>query len=369
MDRQTIKNQNYLKMIRLLTHGERMTRQELAARLGVSMPTVLKSVEELLNKGVLCESGELASTGGRRAKTLSLSTGKWCVTAIQITRKHVRFALGNLFGQIGNVAKHTLPFRDETDWYEALSEAFTAFLAQEDTETDDVLGIGISFPGIIDRHAKCILHSHVFHLEQLRLDRFDKYLPCPVVVVNDANCACLAEQDQDRSRYFYLSLNESVGGAIMSDNKLMEGNGYRAGEAGHMIIHPGGKPCYCGKAGCADPYLWSGALSADYDDLDDFFEALSAGDKQAETVFESYLDDLAILVSNINMLLDTDIIIGGEVGARMTPYMTRLSEKVSALDQFSREVDYVHVCRCQKNSFLKGAAICAASYFDWRLLK
>ena len=369
MDRQTMKNQNHLNVIRQFTHGERMTRQELAKRLGLSRPTVLKSVDELLEKGVLCESGALASTGGRRAKTLSLNAEGWHVAAIQITRKHVRFALGDLFGEIGDVEKQTLPFRDETEWYAELGERFEAFLGHEGAAPEQVLGIGVSFPGIIDWQAERILDSHVFHIEQVSLDRFAKYLPCPVVVVNDANCACLAEQNQDRAKYFYLSLNESVGGAIVSDHKLVEGSHCRAGEVGHVVIHPGEKMCYCGKAGCADPYLSTGILLEDFDNVEDFFEALSAGDAHAQAVFEQYLEDLAILVSNINMLLDTDIIIGGEVGARIEPYMARFTEKVGALDRFSREIDYLHPCRCKTNSFLKGAAICAAGYFDWRLLK
>ena len=45
---------------------------ELAKELGLSMPTVLTNVNELIAKGLIVENGEYASTGGRKARSLLL---------------------------------------------------------------------------------------------------------------------------------------------------------------------------------------------------------------------------------------------------------------------------------------------------------
>lgn len=44
------------------------SKAEIAKELNLSMPTVLSNVNDLLEKGVLEETGEYASTGGRKAK-------------------------------------------------------------------------------------------------------------------------------------------------------------------------------------------------------------------------------------------------------------------------------------------------------------
>lgn len=108
-----------------------------------------------------------------------------------------------------------------------------------------------------------ILHSHVFHLTNISLDRFYRYIPFPLVICNDANCACRAEQRGGEDSYLYISLNETVGGALMVNQDLYTGRRWQAGEVGHMILHPGGRTCYCGKSGCADAYLTAELLMAE----------------------------------------------------------------------------------------------------------
>ena len=43
--------------------------------------------------------------------------------------------------------------------------------------------------------------------------------------------------------------------------KLLPGDAFRCGEAGHMTLIPDGKPCYCGKTGCVDAYCSARLLS------------------------------------------------------------------------------------------------------------
>ncbi|MBQ9156061.1 MAG: ROK family protein [Eubacterium sp.] len=374
--------QNLLDIISLLKHGNEMTRQEVAGALGISMPTALHCIEELLTKDIIVECGENASTGGRRAKVFSLNREAAYGIGIQVTRRHVRFALTDLAGQVQRTQKLAHPFADEMEWYRQLGMDLDDFIRSSAVDAVKILGAGLSFPGIIDQETHRILHSHVFDISNISLDRFRKCIGYPLIVANDANCACYAEQNQDKDSYFYLSLNESVGGALMLDHRLVTGTNWRAGEAGHVVLHPGGKRCYCGKAGCADAYLWTGVLLKENEELDDFFSRLEeayAGynteayeyESQADTkkTWDDYLHDLAILVSNINMMLDMDIILGGDVGAQMEPYIDRLSEIAAEYDNFSRDVDYILPCQCRKHIFLAGAALYAIDQFDYRLLE
>ena len=49
------------------------SKAEIAKELNLSMPTVLANVNDLLEKMVLEETGEYASTGGRKAKSIGIN--------------------------------------------------------------------------------------------------------------------------------------------------------------------------------------------------------------------------------------------------------------------------------------------------------
>ncbi len=362
-----------MRVVRLLRHARPMTRQEIAADLGLSMPTALGIIEDLISRGVIEEAGENASTGGRRAKLFAVREEAAFGIGIQITRQHVRFALVSPGGEVKEYERFRHPFRDETLWYRTLGERLAAFVEGSGLDERLILGAGVSFPGIIDQEADVILHSHVFDLRHVSLDRFHRYIPFPLIVINDANCACFAEQDKDRDSFLYISLNESVGGALMIGRSLLAGNSWTAGEVGHVILYPQGKVCYCGKKGCADAYLNTGVLIHENGDgpeetLEDFFGRLKDKDSEAVEIWNRYLDDLAVLCSNMRMILDMDIVLGGDVGACMDPWIEDLSMRMEPLDLFSRDVDYVSACQCKKHIFAVGAALSAIDHFDERIL-
>ena len=96
-----------------------------------------------------------------------------------------------------------------------------------------------------------------------------------------------------------------------------------------MILVPGGKKCYCGKQGCADAYCAASVLTDDTKEtLEQFMKKVEEQDGQAVKVWKEYLNNLAILISNLRMEYDMDIILGGEVGGYLTEYMIPLGEKI-----------------------------------------
>ena len=74
-------------------HHGTASKQELASALGFSMPTVLQRVRELMKEGIVTESGEYESTGGRKAKVLSIESRVRFALGLDITRNHVSFVL------------------------------------------------------------------------------------------------------------------------------------------------------------------------------------------------------------------------------------------------------------------------------------
>ena len=334
------------RIFQLLRTGQTLTRQEIAGKLALSMPTTLQNVTGLMELGVLEECGAARSSGGRKAKMLRLRREAGQAVGINIGVHHVEFAVTDLLGNLQQAGSAPLAFRDEPDWYHQFQLALMDFLTKHQLASSRILGGGVSFPGIIDGGQ--VTRSHILGLSHMGLDRFQKVLPFPAVFANDANCACFAERHAARDSYVYLSLNESVGGAVMLNGRLWTGDTFQAGEIGHMLLVPKGRLCYCGKRGCADAYLSPQALERDGWDV--------------------YLDHLAILLTNLRMLLNMDLVAGGQVGAQIGPFLEQLRSKAAQYDRFARDVDYIYPCSQREYACALGAAGFGLERFGVRIL-
>lgn len=337
------------RIFQLMRRGQTMTRQDIAEKLSLSMPTVLQHVTQLIEAGILEEWGTAQSNGGRKAKMLRLRPEAGYALGINIGIRLIEFVTTDLMGNLLQSVSISLPFRDEPDWYTQFQKALQDFFGQYQIDPSQIMGAGVSFPGIIDSQRNQVVRSHILGVAHMGLERFEKALPCPAVFENDANCACFAERGAGRKSYVYFSLNESVGGAVMLHGSLWMGETFQAGELGHMILIPGGRRCYCGKQGCADAYLSPQALEHDG--------------------WELYLDHLALFASNLRMLLNIDLVIGGQVGSIIRPQLDALLVKAAQYDRFARDINYIFPCRQQEYACALGAARFGLEAFGSQLLR
>ncbi len=363
-----VKEQNQERIYQLLRDRGELTKQEIAAELGMSMPTTLQNVNEMTERGMIEESGENESTGGRKAKRLQLVKDAGVGVGIEIGVHHVRISLTDFVGEYIGSKSFPLVFEDKSSWYRELSEALSQTLTENAVLEDKVVGVGISFLGIIDLETDMVTRSHVFQIENMSLDRFRNNIPYPLSVYNDANCGGYAEMTPENQNYVYLSLNETVGGSILESGELLVGKHKRTGELGHVVIRPKGKKCYCGKEGCSDAYLSRRNLVEKGDALEDYLKETQIKGETASENWEEYLDNLALLVTNIHMMWDENIILGGEVGSCIEPYMDALKEKAEEYDLFARDIDYLYPCSVRKHICSIGAARLVLKEYGSRIL-
>ena len=78
----------------------------------------------------------------------------------------------------------------------------------------------------------------------------------PVWVDNDAKALALAEgwlgSARGDTNYISMVVSTGVGGGIVLDGRLLDGNSGNAGHIGHVIVEPEGRPCRCGGRGCLE---------------------------------------------------------------------------------------------------------------------
>ena len=154
-----------------------------------------------------------------------------------------------------------------------------------------------------------------------------KVIDVPVRIGNDANMAAYGEYEHGAGRgarsLVLLTVGTGIGGGIILDGKLWEGEGGYAGELGHITVNPDGERCGCGRRGCLEteasaPRLVRNfqALSGRTDVVDskDVYLLAKAGDRAALESFGKLAYWLGIGIGIIVTALDPEkVIIGGGV--------------------------------------------------------
>lgn len=131
-------------------------------------------------------------------------------------------------------------------YIDALYDVLTPLIKKHENE-GKVKGIGIGAPngnfytGTID-YAPNLHWEGVIPLAKLVTQKFG----LPAALTNDANAAAVGEMNYGAARgmrdFIMITLGTGVGSGIVANSQLIYGHDGFAGELGHTIIRPGGRP-------------------------------------------------------------------------------------------------------------------------------
>ncbi len=345
-DRLEPKRMNKLRILRFISYRGAVSKAAISSSLKISMPTTLQNVKELVESGLVVEEGEYESTGGRKAKALSIARDAGYSVGADITNHHLCLVVVNTRKEMIRSARLRIPFENTPEYYERVGREIEGILEEAGVGRRAVIGVGFSLPGIVDKQQKLLIRSHTLQLQNVSFRNMGNYIPYDYGLENDANSAAYAELAQDQAHAIYLSLSNTVGGAIYLQDHLYEGENFKSAEFGHMIIERNGRPCYCGKKGCMDAYCTARLLQDQGNgSLEAFFERVRSKDPAVMGLWDEYLDALAVSVSNLRMAFDCDIVLGGYVGGYLGEFMPELEKKVRLYNNFDLDTSYLRTGR------------------------
>ena len=360
-----VKRRNRTNTLRCILSCERISQMELSQQLALSWPTILQNVKELVELGLVQEVGQYESTGGRKAKAYAPVRDARLAIGLDLTGNHVSVVLVDLSGQVVRYQRKSRPFSLDDAYLQELGELVQSVMGDV-CAGETLLGVGISLPGIVDSEAGLLRYSHILDLRDVPLDMLSRHISYPCGFINDANAAGFAEiyGTSTAGNLVYLSLSNSVGGAILTGGSPYMGNHLRAGEFGHNTLVPGGRRCYCGKEGCLDAYCSARVLSDKAEgNLAAFFDGLREGDGEKQAVWRAYLEYLAIAVNNLHMSFDCDVIVGGYVGAFLEEFGGPLRPLLEERNTFQPDSSYLKYCRYRLEASAVGAALTQVERF------
>ncbi len=348
----------------LMEHGPASVR-DISVALGMSAPTVIQNLNELAERRLAVVEGVQKSTGGRKPRAFGINERACFAAGLDITRTDVTLTSLGLRGQAVSYARARLPFSDRPEYYEKVGRFLSDHLEKAGIEPGEVVGVGISLPAIIAGDGQSTTNADPLGKRIVHLDSFREHIPWPCRLVNDANAGGYAEfwaaspvvNRPGPRNLVYLSVSNTVGGSVLIDGRMFEGEDQHSAEFGHMTLVQGGKICYCGQKGCAYCYVNTRVLSDAGGTLEGFFRQLKKGDAAARAVWGKYLSDLALLIHNIRCAYDCEVVVGGYLGRFLPPYLEELRALTAVRNIFERTGDYIRVSTHRGAGAAMGAAL------------
>lgn len=345
-----LKRHNLQLVLRSVSRDGYNNRAAIARETGLTKPAVSDLVAELINDGLLVESGQGESHGGKRPTLLEFVPGARTVIGLSMVEGEVRAVLTDLTGQI--LLRHIVNIgqTDDRTAIAALGDAIEALEVQSDVP---IVGIGLGLPGLIDPETgvvRCSAHTgwHDFELISLLRKRF-RY---PMYLGNDADMAAFGQLAfgtlGDVKTLVTLVINQGLGAGLVINRRIYHG----AGEIGHMIVdqpHVDDLMCSCGRRGCLETRLgWSyikrrvQSLIIQYPNsmLNDggkitytyIYRAIANRDPAATILVDEIAHYLAICYAWFMSLLQPDhITLVGGMAELGTPFMELLGRKLSEM--------------------------------------
>jgi predicted NBD/HSP70 family sugar kinase len=204
------------------------------------------------------------------------------------------------------------------------------------TARDAVTAIGIAMPGQVEPRrgtAELAVNLGAPDIELGPMVESETGLPC--FVEHDARAAGTWVFERQRepgaaeSDLCYLSVGTGIAAAIFIDGRVLRGQTGLAGEVGHIVVDPEGRPCPCGSTGCLETVAAGPAIARAARDAAasgrltrlttastarDVFEAAAAGDDSAQEIAAKLGEHFARAVRGLVMTLGIQrIVIGGGV--------------------------------------------------------
>lgn len=348
---------NQSRVVRYIIDSGGTSKAQIAKDLRLSMPTVLSIIKTLTDNGYVKEDGSYESTGGRKAKNIVINESLKYAVGVDITSQHIGMVAIDMTGQVLKHKRIRLAFEQSIEYCKQWADKVNSFIEECEIEEDKILGVGVAVAGIVDNDNKMMTRSHALNVTNLSLKNLENAIDYPVYFENDANAALMAERTSDSESLLYISLSNTVGGSIFLNGNIYRGRENKAGEFGHMILHPGGKKCYCGKIGCSDGYLSALNLRLHADmSLEEFMDLLASGDARCAKIWDNYLDELALLITNLRSMFDSEIIIGGYVGYYIKEYLMELSQKIIACSTFDQDAGFLRASVKKREASAAGVA-------------
>ena len=256
-----IERKKYLKKIKIIKYlyvKVAKSNADICERFGISAPTSIALLNELISEGLVEKQGRGLSIGGRKPDLYGLQENSLFVLSIEMEKNKAHMAIFNNNSEnITGIQTFSLQITKNLDAVDQLYACANEFIQEAGINKDKLIGVGISMPGLVaskegKNYTYLLTSPDGMSLEAILEKKFNK----PVFIQNDVKTISLAEyrfgQAHGKKDVLVVWMDWGTGLGMIMDGKLRSGTSGFAGEFGHIPIVEDGLLCQCGKRGCLE---------------------------------------------------------------------------------------------------------------------
>jgi len=348
---------NRSAILEVIRRESPISRAAIAQALGVSLPTVMRIVDDLIEEKLVRPQGEKEWSGGRRRSLLEFNAGAHVVIGIDLGGTKIYGAIADLGGTILEEVEVKNHRTSGEESFNRLSEAISILLKSPSLADRRLHGIGVGAPGVTRFREGIVTWAPSLNWREFPLrKKLVAQFALPVMVDNDTNLAALGEHwfgaAQDCQSVVLVAIGTGIGAGIILNGQMYRGAHEASGEVGYIL--PGRQflgnryegfgalenvASGTGIAEQARQRLKGDLSPAKLANItaESVFEAAARGEAWAQAVMEETLDYLALMVANIGAILDPEIIVlsGGMIQSRdfVTPLVKRIEGTIPSVPQ------------------------------------
>lgn len=271
INNEKMKQNNAKLVLDSIRMAEKISRRELANKLGLTPAAITNIVNDFLKNGYIKEIGEEnVSGGGRRPVLLSINERICYIVGVELTAKKIICVLTNYAADIVGRKVHSIDQAASAEVIvNQILSVIESVIKEAGIEKSKVYKIGLATPGPCDAKKGILINPP--NLPSFRdypiRDVLKQKIGIDVVYEHHTVAAGYSEVwfgKAKKSEYLVLCAVYDIGiaSSIFIKGKPFHGFYNTSGEIGHMIIDPNGQKCSCGNYGCLEPIADVRALVA-----------------------------------------------------------------------------------------------------------
>ncbi|SDM48371.1 ROK family transcriptional regulator [Sediminibacillus halophilus] len=392
---QWMKTLNKSIILNKIRTGGPISRAQIAKDTKLTPPTVSSIVKELIEQGIVRESAQGTSQGGRKPTMLIINSTEFYIIGIDAGPRTVKFVLADLSGELKE--EKIIPIDRKITGHQFINILVTGIksvLSARKALAGKIAGIGVAMHGVVKVEEGVSEFAPNLDLHDVAIkEELEKAFDYEVKVENDARAMALGEawfgDSEGVKSMLALNIGSGIGAGLMIDGKLYHGEYDLAGEIGHMTLDVNGEECTCGNNGCLQTVASGPAIEKRAKQLlaegragglaslaggnpdqvsgELVYQAAVQGDKDSKAILEETGTYIGIGLTNlIHVINPSKIVIGGGVSSAGGMILQPIKQtiKARALTNEAKQTE-IAISPLQSNATVLGAvALVLTELFD-----
>ncbi|MDO3408406.1 ROK family protein [Saccharibacillus sp. CPCC 101409] len=329
-DASYIKQINRSLIIQEILKERMASRADLSKITALTRATISAQVADLLNEELVVETHLEHNAVGRKPIQLSLNGQAGYALGIDLDYGRISFTVTDLLGRRVSAETAALESHGYPDILRLLTQYILKYRERFSGSRYGIVGIVVSVHGLVSNN-EIIQYVPRFNWTGVHLKSdLEAAVGMKVHLENNANLSSFAESvfiHHETENLLCVTLHSGIGLGMILNNKFFRGHDGFAGEIGHMIIVPEGKPCACGNRGCWEKYASETSVFEYLSDkkntgpitYERIGQWLEQDDADVHEIMKQFIYYLSIGLNNVINLYNPEVVVINSELLRMYP--------------------------------------------------